>query len=447
MRTRNRTIINDSVSLDAQLVHFAEDDSPGIDYTVNLPATTVYTNYVDEWMADVDTGNRRNPNSVDHRKQSVRIFAPTDAWYIEASNPGHVGRATYFNRPNQWFVASRQILGSVPWDPSRRNLPSRLSLSIAPIDEEILLSDLMERASGQIADHVLNLSELHELPSALKSLNLWSSLSSYNWNKFRNAMSGRLTAAKSLKVIGDSVKSIPGWAANAHLAYKFGIAPLIVDINKTYRFVKNSHEKLSKYAKDKPIRVSKAFPIGISFDNSSIGLGAPSGDLYRWQGFPVLSSSLGEVRYVLLLEPRLSGIRGLLGPMNDMLNRFGPSGPSAFAWEKVPFSFVVDWFVDLRSVLRGFDTLFGVNPFNVLGFTKSITWQALVNVSATHRDSLYGTIKHWDAAEFKWQGYERVVLHPKISPRLKIRFGKNQLLLSTSLLTQFILGLSRRGKQ
>lgn len=42
---------------------------------------------------------------------------------------------------------------------------------------------------------------------------------------------------------------------------------------------------------------------------------------------------------------------------DDLMRRFGVTGPASFVWERIPFSFVVDWFVDLRGVLNSIDNL------------------------------------------------------------------------------------------
>jgi hypothetical protein len=38
-----------------------------------------------------------------------------------------------------------------------------------------------------------------------------------------------------------------------------------------------------------------------------------------------------------------------------MLGRFVSSGPASYVWERIPYSFVVDWFVDLSSVIGALD--------------------------------------------------------------------------------------------
>ena len=445
MRTRNRTVINETVHLNAQSLPFEESDSPGTTFTINWPANDIYTSYTDEYMSDSDTGDRVKPNPCEHKKQDVRLMSAGLADYVEASNPGHSGYATYHGRPGQWFAAARQVLGTVPWDVAREALPSRLSVVETSVDETSLLQDFLDRASGQVADHALNLAELHQLPLSLKSLRSLALPSQKNWERFRRALRMESSLRERHRVAHATIRGIVLKVANGHLAYKFGIAPLLSDIEKTWKFVKNAKAKLSKYQKGKPIRLSKTFPVTGTVDGTVVGLGAASGGKYRWEGKPSLGIFTGESRYVVLLKPNLRGPRKLLGDLNDLVNRFGPSGPTAFAWELVPFSFVVDWFVDLRSVLRGFDQLFGVNPFTVEAFTRSVTWNATAYITATHRKTDYSTIISWDSTEFKWKYYKRVVLHPRILPSLKVRFGKNQALLSASLITQFLLGLRGKG--
>jgi hypothetical protein len=457
MRTRIRTVINETVSLPAQVVSFEEEDSPGVPFTRNMPAQEINISTIDELMTDVDTGDRIKPNPCEHKRQEMRILSANQADYVEASNAGHSGRATYHGRAGWWYEASRQVLGTVPWDIVREATPSRLSVQVPQVDEISLLQDLLDRASGQIADHALNLAELHQLPLGLKGLRSLALPSQKSWKKFQRALI-KAKGHNGLPLTGDFVKDLKrlnrapegivlkGLAskvANAHLAYKFGIAPLLSDIEKTWRFVKNSNAKLSKYQKNKPIRLSKKFPVTGLFNDTVQGLFTPVNGKYLWESKPSLGQFVGECVYVLTLKPNLQGPRSLLGPLNDLVNRFGPSGPTAFAWELVPYSFVVDWFVDLRSVLRGFDTLFGVNPFKIIGFTRSVRWHATAYMDATNRETDYSSIISWPAAEFQWKYYMRSIVKPRIQFRSNIRFGKNQLLLSASLITQFLLRLRK----
>jgi len=66
-----------------------------------------------------------------------------------------------------------------------------------------------------------------------------------------------------------------------------------------------------------------------------------------------------------------------------LANRLGLLNPLALAWELVPFSFVLDWFVNLNDVLKSFTEFYGlslINPFHTeyhtLERTENHEWYA-----------------------------------------------------------------------
>lgn len=55
---------------------------------------------------------------------------------------------------------------------------------------------------------------------------------------------------------------------------------------------------------------------------------------------------------------------GVLNPVSRNLAALGLSNPALIIWEKVPFSFVVDWFVPIGSFLEDLDTFTGYTTIN-----------------------------------------------------------------------------------
>jgi hypothetical protein len=61
----------------------------------------------------------------------------------------------------------------------------------------------------------------------------------------------------------------------------------------------------------------------------------------------------------------------LFSQLDYMMSRFGVTGPASLAWELVPFSFVVDWFVDLRGITDRLDNLLTGNTKKILDICLS----------------------------------------------------------------------------
>lgn len=115
--------------------------------------------------------------------------------------------------------------------------------------------------------------------------------------------------------------------ANYYLQYKYGWKPLMSDIHGLTSLLK---EQL------KPALILKSYG-----KSGKEGLWWPSGWDYSNEG-----SGTRQAKCTLYAMP--DGTYSRLG------DRLGLSNPLSLAWEIVPFSFVVDWFIPVGSTLDGF---------------------------------------------------------------------------------------------
>lgn len=129
-----------------------------------------------------------------------------------------------------------------------------------------------------------------------------------------------------------------------------------------------------------------------------------------------------------------------------LADRLVGRGPFNFVWERIPFSFVFDWFVDLRSVLNDLDnTVIGANR-SITGAVRTVEWE------------YQGGFKHENASPYTDLAYNNATMcgsHIRYYDRkvlavdpqrigLSGRFGKKQLALTGSLLTEILLSANRR---
>lgn len=158
------------------------------------------------------------------------------------------------------------------------------------------------------------------------------------------------------------------------------------------------------------------------------------------QGRPLGAS---EIRYVLVVKPSSRYSDPFFKMVDFALSRFATS-PAALAWELVPFSFVVDWFVDVRGVLNGIDKLVGFRPFDIVSFTRSHSYKVSTDAFLDINSPCGGSI-----ATVRYTGeyihYDRGLVSPStIKLAGKSRFGKNQMAISAALITQALTRTSSK---
>lgn len=127
-----------------------------------------------------------------------------------------------------------------------------------------------------------------------------------------------------------------------------------------------------------------------------------------------------------------------------LINRFGSSGPASFVWERIPFSFVVDWFVDLSSIVGALDNaLTGFNQRLDDGWCSE-KWSALVPVFKHKYVNWTSDKDGQQTALYEMSYYHREYLEPRITWGLRDRFGKKQASYLAAVLHQLVANLRRR---
>jgi hypothetical protein len=119
------------------------------------------------------------------------------------------------------------------------------------------------------------------------------------------------------------------------------------------------------------------------------------------------------------------------------MRRFATS-PASLAWELVPFSFVLDWFVDLRGTLQALDKLVGFSPYKVSSFTRSYSYELqsdyYLETYSPCNGSLLQRLRQCSAS---YRHYERSAgVSNSALPSWNPRFGKNQAGISAALIAQ-----------
>jgi hypothetical protein len=177
------------------------------------------------------------------------------------------------------------------------------------------------------------------------------------------------------KIQGSLTKSANG----AFLGYEFGIKPFLKDLKKIrgsldavlrrMRFLSNSFGK--------PTRIHY-IKLG-AYDHPLVGVRNdpdPSSVLQDLQW--VLTSHKADFRASATLYHRLKDLDGALSFLSAFSAAFGFNRPASIVWEAIPYSFVVDWFLDLQSRLDSMasqpfegvwelsDVVYSINSFSLI---------------------------------------------------------------------------------
>lgn len=130
------------------------------------------------------------------------------------------------------------------------------------------------------------------------------------------------------------------------------------------------------------------------------------------------------------------------GSALESLAGFSSLNPVSFAWEALPYSFVVDWFVNVGGYLRSVESALLYNQAFVSGY-KTITSKSRCGSSIKGNNHIYdGYDVVYDAVgETTLCDKRRVVLGsapmPQV-PRFKVDLGSGRLLNAAALLSQLL---------
>jgi hypothetical protein len=117
--------------------------------------------------------------------------------------------------------------------------------------------------------------------------------------------------------------------------------------------------------------------------------------------------------------------------------------PLSITWELIPYSFVVDWFVDIGSYLRNFETGLLYNSIFLSGY-KSELYRYGAELTCGFAQHVSGDMKYIARdlnAMTRRVEFSRTVLgtYPLPNrPSIKADLGSSQLLSAAALLRQFL---------
>jgi hypothetical protein len=286
--------------------------------------------------------------------------------------------------------------------------------------------DVIAKAKQLKADVLLDLVEANQMWPSIRSLATCLPKLARNWS---------------------SVSRIVKTASGSFLAWKFGVSPVLQDVMAINRHLGRLREDLRKHSDGEVMTVTRLAKLPCRFDdtkdvrNRYFGYDA---DEVVWRGDIFHEPML---RYVLSVKPKIQYKTELFQKLDYALSRFATS-PASLAWELVPFSFVFDWFVDIRGALRAVDNSLGFAPYDVVNFSRSLSYNLRTEVDHTYLQTCTGgVLNKVYCGAIMYKHYERFPVSMDTNVfNWKPRFGKNQAGISAALIGQQLTKAVREAR-
>jgi sulfur transfer complex TusBCD TusB component (DsrH family) len=390
-----------------------------------------------------DPSRGRRAKFVDHHKYYVQRINPSYDEYTSGANrydlsgPG----AHWFSWGYYGHNIDRDQI-SITWQKDERTMLREASEKFYSENEVDNLLNIVE--SPQLVSYTRSLYDLIQsgIKAAVNPRKLLTSLRNNNSSSALREDLLRRGFKKSIKTI-----------SNLHLGYAFGVAPLVSDMRKLSKATASYKKQLAQRIKaagteqSVHVRCSGVVEDHLVPGNNGFDVGYCTGpDLGGYwtttpQGDAVRTVSVKGIRTVRYSQD-------IFSRLDNLIARFGVTGPASYAWERIPFSFVVDWFVDLSGVLTSLDNALTGNTKKISEITVSEKFKVSCPVKHVRINASNTSIYDGSQVAFvKLSSYTRKSVSPSISIGASGRFGKKQAFLTGSLISQMAANLSAKKVQ
>ena len=429
MRTRNKDSIHASVSYPSGqgYTEFGTPCNGGAQFGGNATygsSASFVPSYAWETMQD-ETGKGIS-HPVIHRKYLQECLVPggSNMWSYSAPAPlGSVISTNDGGRKNHSSAASSYNTFAAWSRTDKSTMPPYWVDSTPAWNESGVRNELLDRAAQLKADVLLNLVEANQIVPSVQSLVYSMPKMAKNWK---------------------SIRKVIRTASGGYLAWKFGISPILSDIMAINRFIPKARHALERHGNMEAVRYSKAIPLTLvqtpsPYANGYNPINGVNTYAWEWTGGPLDKPS--EIRYVLVVRPNTKYHTDFFKKADGLMSRFVTS-PASLAWEKIPFSFVIDWFVDLRATLGALDRVVGFSPYQIVAFTRSKQYHLTTHATLRGFSCCNGGVIFQVSSDHEYQHYERSIVSAQgFLPVWKPRVGKNQAAISVALISQMLTSI------
>jgi len=375
----------------AVIYAYPSDPAPSVRYTDDVSNFTRTLS----WSPGTSTnGDHKSPNNWSYT--ASRLYYASGGWY--RSQPG--GNGTWQSMTGIMDTSGNSVPRGFTWDRDRAYNNALTSLNQGSSESR---SPYRSGVRGNL-DISIDLAEWHQTKRMLKSAS---------------------------SVI-DYVHSFnPRNAGNKWLEFQYGIRPLVSDLfGVADRMVDHNVNNVRVYrgtsSEVLPMSILSAYSLAPIWLRSSL----------PWDYFGY--SDTGVLKQLCALKVRMK-TRNVFD-----IRKWGTLNPVGLGWELLPYSFVVDWFVDVSSYLRNLETAMLFHSDFVDGHSSELYIADVVtNASAVKHFGPFATEEIQYGAT-QQQSYVRKFVRTRLNgypaprvPTIDARLGWQRLLSGAALISQF----------
>jgi hypothetical protein len=296
-------------------------------------------------------------------------------------------------------------------------LPPGVTLIPPVANEAKIINDVWEDAHASVADALLNLIEGHQLIPSINAVSVDLAPAGKQWPRLRKVLKR---------------------ASAATLAVQFGIKPLLNDMSSVWSYTDKLAQDLRRFEKGDVHRVSRQAIVEPTTQIITTNTGTR-----RHTVLPIFRVP-PTYRYVLRVKPIVPYKTRLFTTL-DLLARRLSTGPATLAWEVTPFSFLFDWFVDIRGLLMTLDNAVRREPFKVVGATRSLTYEVSNHGRTEALGNCYSgqVLAEEDAGSVMYRHYERQSMPQQQLVAWNPKGTASRLTSAIALLTQSLTSAKR----
>lgn len=446
MRTRTKTAPL-GYSYFGNITYTVRDDGNIIQGPTVVDATSkrLVVSEGEDVIIDDDSPGRAVKECTHHKKKIVR-FLTSEMSYWGSSDPTIVAQAS--GSGGVWWLDWFGHAGNDYTLNRNENYP--VVPAYERTQEKLVADTVHDFYSNNETDNLLNAIESPQLLSNLRQLQ--ATLGNKQTEKAiidsLRVKAGKLGSSSSKvaraqenlrkRILG---KKFGSRYSGLFLAYSFGIAPLVSDMRKVKDSLHTIRREMSKakLSEGKLVSIHRYNNGAISYHDNT---GAVLGSQYINSGWALWTLYQKFCR-------RICTVRGYrsrkfnskkFSELDYLLSRFGATGPTALAWELIPFSFVVDWFVDLRNITDRLDNLLTGSSKRIIDvcvsekilYTSKASFKHSANYGGTDGEALCDDERSY---------YHRIPITDYNIVGRSGRFGKKQVALLGALLHQMMANL------
>jgi hypothetical protein len=167
--------------------------------------------------------------------------------------------------------------------------------------------------------------------------------------------------------------------AQLNLFYQFGLKPFVSDVSSIYKTLTSLEERIKGMLADAgKLRIKHHSQVLDTVRFPHKGEQEVWRDSGNYHTLTAKYEFVSRPRYTATLTYKLDAteLTGLLGEVRGFISAMGLDRFLATLWEFIPYSFAVDWFVDVGSFLDSLDRrLFGALPIMIHSYCDSIKYE------------------------------------------------------------------------